>query len=221
MVAYRVGGQLAGGDEFLAGIKERNPGAGDRRTARAAVGLQNVAVERDLAFSERLEVGYGAQGAADQPLDLLRATALLALGGLACAARVRRARQHAVFGRHPALPTAAQEGRQRFLDAGRAQHLRVAHFDEHRTFGVAGEIAGDTDRAQFGRLALAGSHGDSYFENFWMVERISSMARSISSSVNSVLYFGLRPNSSSRVVTVSRDMVCVETTLDSPEAAST
>ena len=86
-----------------------------------------------------------------------------------------RTRQHAVLGRHPALAAAAQEGRQRFFDAGRAQHAGVAHFDEHRTFGVAGEIAGN----RIVRSSVAGwrwlGRMNSYFENFWMVERISSM----------------------------------------------
>ena len=52
------------------------------------------------------------------------------------AARVRRARQHAVLGGHPALALAAQECRHAFFDAGRAQHARVAELDEHRAFGV-------------------------------------------------------------------------------------
>ena len=62
---------------------QRDPGAGDRGGAGAAVGLDHVAVERDLALAERLQVDHGAQRAADQPLDLQRAAALLAGGGLA------------------------------------------------------------------------------------------------------------------------------------------
>jgi hypothetical protein len=95
---------------MFAGVVERQPGAGDRCTTRAAVGLQDVAVERDLAFAERLEVGHRAQRATDQALDFLRAATLLALGRLASGTRVRRARQHAVFGGDPALSAAAQKG---------------------------------------------------------------------------------------------------------------
>ena len=59
-------------------VVERHPGAGDRGGARAAVGLEHVAVDGDLALAERLQVDHGAQRAADQALDLLRAAALLA-----------------------------------------------------------------------------------------------------------------------------------------------
>jgi len=41
-------------------VVERDPGAGDRGGARAAVGLQHVAVDRDLPFAERHEIGDGS-----------------------------------------------------------------------------------------------------------------------------------------------------------------
>ena len=59
-------------------VGERDARAGDRRAARAAVGLQHVAVDADRALAEPREVGHRAQAAADQPLDLLRASRLLA-----------------------------------------------------------------------------------------------------------------------------------------------
>ena len=61
-----------------ASIVQRDPAAGDRRGARAAVGLDDVAVDGDLPLAERLEIDDGAQRAADQPLDFLGAAALLA-----------------------------------------------------------------------------------------------------------------------------------------------
>jgi hypothetical protein len=165
----RVGRQLAGLHQLVAGFVEGDPGAGDRGAAGAAVGLQHVAVEGDLAFAEGLEVGH-AQAAADQALDFLGAAGLLALGRLAGAARVRRARQHAVFG-DPALALAAQEGR-RFRPR-RAQHAGVAHLDQHRAFGVTGEIAGDLDGAELVRLALAGAHGFSLFLRVVFVDGVA------------------------------------------------
>ena len=63
--------------------------AADRRAARAAVGLEDVAVEPERPLAERLEVGDGAHRAADQPLDLDRAPLLLAARRLA----LRRARR--------------------------------------------------------------------------------------------------------------------------------
>ena len=87
-------------------VGERDEAAGDRRGARAAVGLQHVAVDRDRALAERLQVDHRAQRAADQALDLLRAAGLLAARRLARRARMGGARQHAVFGRDPALAAA-------------------------------------------------------------------------------------------------------------------
>ena len=95
--------------EPRAGIRQRHLGAGDRGRARAAVGLQHIAVERDRALAQRRQVQRRAQRAADQALDLLRAPGLLAPGRFARAARVGGARQHAVFGGDPALALAAQE----------------------------------------------------------------------------------------------------------------
>ena len=67
-------------------VVQRHPAAGDRGGARAAVGLDHVAVDGDLALAERLEIDHGAQAAADQALDLDGAAALLAGGGLAAGA---------------------------------------------------------------------------------------------------------------------------------------
>ena len=88
----------------------------------------------------------------------LGATGLLALGRLTRHAGVRGARQHAVFGSHPTLALAAQEGRYAFFDAGSAQHTCVAKLDEYRAFGVAGEVAGDAHVAQLIGSTAAGSH---------------------------------------------------------------
>ena len=60
-------------------------------------------------LAHRGPVDDGAQAAADQALDFLRAAGLLAARRLAVAAGVGGARQHAVFGGDPALALAAQE----------------------------------------------------------------------------------------------------------------
>ena len=69
------------------------------------------------------KIGHRAQAAADQPLDLLRASRLPALRRLAPRPRVGRARQHPVLGGEPALALALQERRHAFLDARRAEDL--------------------------------------------------------------------------------------------------
>src|SRR6185369_11208287 len=73
-------------------VVERDPGAGDRGRARAAVGLQHVAVDGELALAERNEVNHRTQAASDQALDLDGAAALLAGGGFAPRALERGAR---------------------------------------------------------------------------------------------------------------------------------
>ena len=68
----------------------------------------------------RFEPHHRAHRTADQPLDLHRPPADLALRRLARGAGVGGARQHAVFGRDPALAGAAQERRHAIFDRRRA-----------------------------------------------------------------------------------------------------
>jgi hypothetical protein len=153
-------------------LRRGRPGAGDRGAAGAAVGLQHVAVEGDLAFAQGLEVGHGAQAAADQALDFLGAAGLLALGGLA-ALRVCVARGSMPYSAvTQPWPLPRRKGG-RLLRPRRAQHAGVAHLDQHRAFGVTGEIAGDLDGAELVRLALAGAHGFSLFLRVVFVDGVA------------------------------------------------
>ena len=52
---------------------KRDIAAGDRGGARAAIGLQHVAIDADLALAQRGEIGTARRTAADQALDLLGA----------------------------------------------------------------------------------------------------------------------------------------------------
>ena len=74
--------------------------------------------------------------------------------GLAITAGVGGARQHAVFGRHPALATALLVARHLLFDRGGAQHLGVAKLDQHRALGVHGVVARDAHWAQLGGGSL-------------------------------------------------------------------
>src|SRR5882672_4591505 len=140
-------------NEFLAlepcdGVMQGNKRSGDGRSARAAVGLQHVAVQIYGSRPERGAVNDGAERASYQALDLLRAPGLLAARRLAVGARVGGARQHAVFRRYPAATRILEESRHALLDARGAQHARLAELDQHRTLGVLGEAALDAHRAQ-------------------------------------------------------------------------
>ncbi len=140
-------------------VGERDVRAGDRRRARAAVGLQHVAVDHDRVLAERLGVDDRAQGAADEPGDLVRASADLALHALAVVAAVGRARQHRVLGRDPALALAGEPARHAVRERRGAQHLRAAERDERRAFGVAAPAALDRDGAQLVDGAPVGADG--------------------------------------------------------------
>src|SRR5690606_3699444 len=131
------------------------------RRARAAIGLDDVAVHRDLHFAQRLKIDHGAQRAADKALDLERAPALLARGGLAAHAVAGRTRQHAVFGRHPALAGIAQPWRNALWEGCRSQHMRTAELEEERTLRMRGNAAFEGDRPHLVGLAFGWPHGSS------------------------------------------------------------
>ena len=96
--------------------------------------------------------------AADQPLDLDGAAALLAGRGLAAGALGGGARQHAVFGGDPAAALALEPGRQPLLQAGGHQHMGIAEFHETGAFGVFDHAALERDGAQFVDLSAARPH---------------------------------------------------------------
>ena len=81
---------------------KRNPCARYGSRSGAAVGLDDIAIDGDLPLAERLEIHYGAQAAANEPLDFDGAAVLFSSGGLAPGPLQSGARQHAVFGRDPA-----------------------------------------------------------------------------------------------------------------------
>src|SRR5260370_11343674 len=119
---------------------------GDRGGARAAIGLQYVAIDLDLALAELAQIGHRAQAAADQPLDCLRASALSAARRLAVGARRRRTRQHPVFRGDQSLAVITQKGRHALLDRGGAQHMGVAELRKARAFGIFGDTGLEADR---------------------------------------------------------------------------
>ena len=80
------------------------------------IGLNHVAIHRDLALAQGRAIDSGAEGAADQALDFLRAPGLLAGSGLAPHPGMRGAGQHPVFRRHPTLAGIAHEGRHAFFE---------------------------------------------------------------------------------------------------------
>ena len=129
-------------------VVKRHARAGDRRAARAAIGLDHVAIDAQCAFAERLEIGDRAQAPADQTLNLLRAAGLPAFRRLAPRAGVGRAGQHAVLGGDPALPTTPEERRHVGLDTDGAHHAGFAALDQHGTLGMTRVMTTDAHRSQ-------------------------------------------------------------------------
>ena len=105
-------------------------------------------------------VARGTQAAGDEPLDLDGAPALLALGRLAVDALGRRARQHRVLGRDPALAAPAHPARHVLVDRRGAQHARLAERHEARAGGHLGEVALERHGSQrVGGAAIGTGHG--------------------------------------------------------------
>ena len=149
--------------------------AGDRRAARAAVGLQHVAVEPDRPLAERLEVDHAAERAADQPLDLDRAAALLAARRLASDAIAGRRGQQRVLGRHPALALVAKPARDLVVDHRRAEHLRLALRPQHAAVRLLEVVELDRQRPKLvGAAALPHATRSSSSSSTCSTSRIGS-----------------------------------------------
>src|SRR5579862_3373308 len=127
----------------------------DRCAARAAVGLEDVAVEPERPLAKRLEVRDCPHRAADQPLDLDRPPLLLAARRLALDALAGRGRQERVLRRDPALALAPQPARDVLLDHRRAEDLRPALRDDDRAVRVLEVVGLEGDRPELVRLASA------------------------------------------------------------------
>ena len=121
-------------------------GPRDRGAARAAVGLEHVAVDPQRALAERLEVGDGADRAADEALDLDRAPALLAAARLAVDAVAGRRGEQRVLGGDPTAAAALEPARDAFLHRRRTEHDRLALRVEHRPVRLL-EVVGPGSRA--------------------------------------------------------------------------
>ena len=120
--------------------------ARDRGAARAAVGLQDVAVDPHGALAQRLEVDDAAQGAADQALDLDRApvgaaaarVALLALPVEAGSIPYSAVTQ-------PEPWPCIQRGTLSSID-GRADDARLPEAEQDRAVGRLDEVGDELER---------------------------------------------------------------------------
>ena len=79
----RVGFQCARNHQAAHRIVQCQICTTDARRAGAAIGLQHIAVEQNLALTKHLHIACRAQRTANQPLNFHRATRLLTFGGFA------------------------------------------------------------------------------------------------------------------------------------------
>ena len=135
-------------------IRQRHRGARDRGRARPAVGLQHVAIDADRVLAEG-ESGRARRAGCGRSTAGSRACGP---GPLTLARRAleRGARQHGVFGGHPAQPGALAPSRDAGLDRRRAQHHRAAHPHEAGAFGVRIRSPLQRERAQGSRVTSVG-----------------------------------------------------------------
>ncbi len=117
---------------------QRHPGAGDRRRAGAAIGLEHVAIHRDLLLADGRQVrdGAGASGPIRRWISCVRPEGLPELTSRRVRSWVARGSIE-YFGRDPALAGAAQPRGAALFQGGGAQQLGVAEADEAGPLGVA------------------------------------------------------------------------------------
>src|SRR5262245_47324385 len=132
----------------MEGVDEGDEGAIDAGGARAAVGLEDVAIEPEGAFADLIEVDNGPQAAANEPLNL-DATAIHLAGLVALFARFGAAWKLGIHGAVPAVALAFKKGGHAILDAGAAQHHRPTLAHEHTARGLTRVVAAKRQLAQF------------------------------------------------------------------------
>ena len=156
--AHRNGGNLAGErkardlarvDPCHEGIVQRHPGSRHARGARAAIGLDYIAVDRHRELTEGAQIRDGTQASPDKPLDFHGTS--LAVGALTRTAAVRRRRQHRVFSRNPTCTARLAPARNAFLDRRRAQNARVTELHQARPERVAHDVARERHMAHLVR----------------------------------------------------------------------
>src|SRR3546814_20405771 len=79
LVLDRVCRMRLAGDKEIDLEAQRHPGAGNRGSAGAAIGLDDVAVDDDLPLAQLLHVDDSAQASPDKTLNFLCSSRLLAL----------------------------------------------------------------------------------------------------------------------------------------------
>jgi hypothetical protein len=108
----------------------------------AVRGLQDVAIQDDGTLSESSHIHYGAQGTADEPLNLMGASADFSAFAFAWCPGQCCSWKHSVFRRNPSsIAVAKPTGDARF-NGGITEHTRCSKFNQNRTFSGLNVMGG-------------------------------------------------------------------------------
>lgn len=129
---------------------------GDRSCARAAIRLQDIAIHPKRALAEFFQIHDGAEGSADEALNLGAASIHTPARGVALFAGEGRIGEHGVFGRDPAagFVLLLHPTRHALLDRCGADDLCIAEGNQHGALGVGGDAFFQGDGSDFVCLAV-------------------------------------------------------------------
>src|SRR5690606_36623657 len=120
------------------GVSQGHAAASNGRRSRAAIGLNDVTVDRNAMLTQLAQIDRRAQRAPDQALDLHGTPALLTPSRLTVGARTGGSGQHAILCRNPALIGATQETWHRSIHRRGTDDLGVAKLHQNRTLRMLG-----------------------------------------------------------------------------------
>ena len=145
--------------QLLASDRDGEARAGDRRGSCSAVGLKDIAIYPHGARSESFQIDYGAQGTANQPLDLAAAAVELCPRNVARLSRLGRIGKHGILRREPAAGHALllHPARHAFLNHRAANHARVSHCDENGPARMGRNPEIESHGAEFVGSAIVGA----------------------------------------------------------------
>ena len=149
-------------------IHQRHVRSGDCRGARAAIGLQHIAVDRDRPFADCPQVHDRAQRSPDQPLNFQCPATLFPADGFSAITGMGCPGQQTIFSGQPTLTRSTQPWRNPVIDADRAKNSGSAAFSQHRTFRVTAIATGKPELTHFIVGSSTRSHRlppGSYFES--------------------------------------------------------
>ena len=150
-------------DQFADRERKGHEGTCNSGGARAAIGLQHIAIHTNRAGSEFFQIHGGPNRPADQPLDFRRTPIEAPLGNIAGFAGQGGVRKHRIFGGYPAAFHFLffHPPRDRFLNSHGANQPGVTPFTEGRTGGVRRNMVLKAQRADLVGSATIGAN------SFW------------------------------------------------------